>query len=98
MSFTVQVGPVLAARLNSIPCSYWSSQASSRKGLSCTQLPRGRISFLLLILRVGARMIFSFRTTVSLSRAPPLRTSFVRQGGEHKPQPPRRFISPQNER
>lgn len=37
MSFTVQVGPVLAARLNSMSCSYWSSQASSRKAL---ELPR----------------------------------------------------------
>src|SRR4051812_23392635 len=42
MSFTVQVGPVLAARLNSMSCSYWSSQASSRKGLSCMRAPRKR--------------------------------------------------------
>src|SRR5438067_3057121 len=40
MSFTVQIGPVLAARLNSMSCSYWSSQASSRKGLSCMRAPR----------------------------------------------------------
>src|SRR6266481_8779295 len=59
MSFTVQVGPVLAARLNSMSCSYWSSQASSRKGLSCMRAPRRRSWFLLLTLRVGARMIFS---------------------------------------
>src|SRR5215472_9757521 len=58
MSFTVQVGPVLAARLNSMSCSYWSSQASSKKGLSCIRAPRKRSSFLLLILRVGARMVF----------------------------------------
>ena len=31
---------VLAARLNSMWCSYWSSQASSRKGLSCMRAPR----------------------------------------------------------
>ena len=60
MSFTVQVGPVLAARLNSMSCSYWSSQASSRKGLSCMRAPRRKSRFLLLIPRVGPRMIFKF--------------------------------------
>src|SRR5204862_7430827 len=60
MSFTVQVGPVLAARLNSMSCSYWSSQASSRKGLNRMRAPRRRSSLLSLILRLGAGMIFSF--------------------------------------
>src|SRR5882724_3676013 len=65
MSFTVQVGPVLAARLNSMSCSYWSSQASSRKGLSCTRAPRRRSWSLLLILRVGAWIVFSFTSDES---------------------------------
>jgi hypothetical protein len=39
---TLYRGPVLAARLNSMSCSYWSSQASSKKGLSCIQAPQRR--------------------------------------------------------
>jgi hypothetical protein len=39
------VGPVLAARLNSMPCSNWSSQASSRKGLNRMRAPRRRSSY-----------------------------------------------------
>src|SRR6516162_7479807 len=60
MSFTLQVGPVLAARLKSMSCSYWSSQASSRKGLSCMRAPRRKSWLLLLILRDGAGMIYWF--------------------------------------
>src|SRR5215472_10484752 len=61
MSFTVQVGPVLAARLNSMWCSYRSSQSSSRNGLSCMAAPRTRLWFPLSILPGRARMIFSLR-------------------------------------
>src|SRR5215467_5054130 len=61
MSFTVQVGPVLAARLNSMSCSYWSSQSSSRNGLSCMPAPRTRLWIPLSILPGRARMIFSLQ-------------------------------------